>query len=181
MKSFSLLFIFSFIAFQAFAQVHKVKTDTVEVIQDYKYLYRYQNFYLSGQPTYETLVWLKDKGIRTIINLRTEKENSEFASSAFNEENLSRELGFTYYNLPIDVTKDYNPEKLNAFSDLLTRNEIILIHCASAGRVTDFFMAYLITKQGYTLDEATAVGRKLRFSLSLEKLLGAEIGLVIKE
>jgi protein tyrosine phosphatase (PTP) superfamily phosphohydrolase (DUF442 family) len=181
MKSLSVLFIFSCFAFQAFTQVHEARTDTVEVFQDFKNLYRYQNFYLSGQPAYETLLWLKNKGVQTIINLRTEKENSEFASSAFNEENLSRELGFTYYNFPVDGTQDYKPEKLKAFCDLLTRNEIILIHCASAGRVTDFFMAYLITKQGYTLDEATAVGRKLRFSLALEKLLGAEIGLVIKE
>jgi protein tyrosine phosphatase (PTP) superfamily phosphohydrolase (DUF442 family) len=181
MKLSTLLFVFSFAAFQAFAQVHEAKTDTVEVFQDFKNLYRYQNFYLSGQPTYETLLWLKEKGIRTVINLRTEKENSEFASSAFNEENLARKLGITYHNFPIDGTKDYNPEKLKGFSDLLTSNEIILIHCASAMRVTDFFMAYLITKEGYTLNEATAVGRKLRFSLSLEKLLGAEIDLLFKE
>ncbi len=181
MKSFFVLFIFSCIAFQVFAQVNEARTDTVEVIQDFRYLYHYQNFYLSGQPTYETLLWLKDKGVQTIINLRTEKENSEFVSSAFNEENLSRELGFTYHNFPIDGTQDYKPEKLKAFCDLLTRNEIILIHCESAMRVTNFFMAYLITRQGYTIDEATAVGRKLRFSLPLEKLLDAEISLKFKD
>lgn len=181
MRFISVLFIISCHAFNAFAQINNDKTDSVEVIQDFRYLYHYQNFYLSGQPTYETLLWLKEKGVQSIINLRTEKENSEFASGAFKEENLARELGFTYHNLPIDGTKDYTPEKLKAFSDLLTRDNIILIHCASAGRVTEFFMAYLITRQGYTIDEATAVGRKLRFSLPLEKLLGAEISLGIKE
>jgi len=164
-----------------FAQVHQEKTDTVEIIPDFRYLYRYQNFYLSGQPTYETLLWLKDKGVQTIVNLRTEEENNEFARSAFNEENLSRELGFTYHNIQIEGIKNYNPEKLKAFSDLLNRDEIILIHCESAIRVTNFFMAYLITNRGYTLDEATAVGRKLRFSLPLEKLLGSEFSLEIKE
>ncbi len=175
MKFTSLLLILSCCVFEAFTQVHGSRTDSVEVIQDFRNLFRYRNFYLSGQPAYETLLWLKERGTHTIINLRTENENNEFAEGAFNEEELSREMGFSYINFPVDGLQDYNPEKLKSFSDLLARDEIILIHCASAVRATNFFMAYLVANQGYTIDEALAVGRQIKFSLPLEKLLGAEI------
>jgi len=175
MKFISFLLLLSCSVLEAFTQVNDNRTDSVEAIQNFRNLFRYQNFYLSGQPAYETLLWLKERGAQTIINLRTENENSEFADGAFNEEKLSREMGFSYITFPVDGLQDYNPEKLKSFSDLLAKDEIILIHCASAIRATNFFMAYLVANRGYTIDEALAIGRKIRFSLPLEKLLGAEI------
>ena len=72
MKSSIIFFIFSFLlAFNLNAQDSIDKTDTVEVIKDFKNLYRYQNFYLSGQPTLESLQWLKSQGVTKIINLRS--------------------------------------------------------------------------------------------------------------
>lgn len=56
-----------------------------------------------------------------------------------------------------------------------------MIHCASAGRVTHFFMAYLIKNKGYSINEAVEIGKSLKFSLPLEKLLDTEISLEIKE
>ena len=79
------------------------------------------------------------------------------------------------------MAQDDNPEKLDALINLLNRNEKILIHCAGANRVSDFFMAYLIKSQGYTVNEAVQVGEKLKFSLPLEKLLDAEISLKIED
>ncbi|MCK4699702.1 MAG: hypothetical protein KAT38_05195 [Bacteroidales bacterium] len=55
-----------------------------------------------------------------------------------------------------------------------------MIHCASAGRVTHFFMAYLIKNKGYSINEAVEIGKSLKFSLPLEKLLETEISLEIK-
>ena len=182
MKSSIILFVFSFaLAIPAMGQDHAVKSDSVEVIQDFKNLYRYQNFYLSGQPTYETLLWLKSHGVKKIINLRTEKENSDFAAGAFNEVNIAREMGFEYFSLPVEGIKDYTPEKLDALVGLLNKNDSTLIHCAGAGRVSDFFMAYLVKSRGYTVNEAIGVGRMLKFSMPLEKLLNAEINFIIAD
>ncbi|MBN1414758.1 MAG: dual specificity protein phosphatase family protein [Bacteroidales bacterium] len=159
------------------AQEESVKTDTVETIAEFRNTFRYQDFYLSGQPTYEALQWLKSQGVSKIINLRSEKENNEYAAGSFNEESVSRQLGFVYYSLPVDGLKDYTPEKLDEFTGLLEGGGKTLIHCAGAVRVTYFFMAWLVKTQGYTLNEAAVIGRKLTFNLPIEKLLGTEISM----
>jgi len=159
------------------AQDISLRSDTVEVIQQFRNLYKYQNFYLSGQPTYEALQYFKSEGVVKIINLRTERENSEFTAGSFNEEAVAGQMGFTYIMLPVDGTKDYIPGKLEEFSKLLSGNDTVLIHCAGAGRVTYFFMAWLVKCRGYTLNEAVEIGKRLTFSLPLEKLLGVEISM----
>jgi hypothetical protein len=51
MKSGIILFILSFfLILNLNAQDYTDETDTVEVIKDFIYLYRYQNSYLGGQP-----------------------------------------------------------------------------------------------------------------------------------
>ena len=65
------------------AQVNPIKMDTVEVVSDFKNLYHYQNYYISAQPTYELLQWLHARGVDIIINLRSEKENTDFSCRRF--------------------------------------------------------------------------------------------------
>ena len=161
-------------------QDHSVKSDPVEVIEDYQNLFKFDNFYLSGQPTFELLRWLKSQGVTKIINLRSGEENSTFAEEAYNEQAVAKELGFEYKNIPVEGTTDYNPEKLQDFSELINEDEMILIHCRSAGRVTYFFMGYLIKTCGYSLNEAIAVGKEVKFTFPLEKLLDAEINMEIE-
>lgn len=151
--------------------------EKVEKIKRFNYLYRYQNFYLGGQPTLEELHWLKAQGVSRIINLRTEKENNEYSSSAFNEQSLVKELGFEYFEIPVGSTKDYSPGKLKAVSNRIKEGEKILLHCRTAGRVTQFFMAYLVKYQGYTINEAIAIGKNMNFSFPLEQLLDVEISM----
>jgi len=168
----SLLFVFNLNA-----QDHWDHKGSVEVIEDYQNLFRFDNFYLSGQPTLELLRWLKSQGVTKIINLRSEEENSTFAEEAYNEQAVAKELGFEYKNIPVEGITDYNPEKLQDFSELINEDEKILIHCRSAGRVTNFFMGYLIKTCGYSLNEAIAVGKEVKFTFPLEKLLDAEINM----
>ena len=182
MKSIIIFLIFSFlVVFNLNAQNNIDEADTVEVIKDFKNLFRYQNFYLSGQPTLEALQWFKSQGVTKIINLRSETENKGFLENAYNEEANAQELGFKYHSIPVDGTKDYSPEKLEVFLSLMNKNEKTVIHCASAGRVTHFFMAYLIKNKGYTVNEAVEIGKGLKFSLPLEKLLDTEISMEILE
>ena len=180
MKSRIIFSIFSlFLVFNLNAQKTNDKTDTVELIKDFKNLYRYKTFYLSGQPSLEALQWLKSQKVTKIINLRSEKENNEYSESAYNEKNKTSELGFEYHNLPVNGTEDFSPEKLEAFLKLINEDEKILIHCRSAGRVTYFFMAYLIKTKGYSVNEAVEIGKKLKFAFPLEKLLDTKISMEI--
>ncbi len=96
------------------------------MINDFKNLYHYQNYYISAQPAYETLQWLHSRGVRIIINLRSEKENADFTQGAFNEANICKDMGFEYYSIPVDGTKDYTPAKLDTLSVLLNKNDQIL-------------------------------------------------------
>jgi protein tyrosine phosphatase (PTP) superfamily phosphohydrolase (DUF442 family) len=158
-----------------FAQQIDGQTDSVKVIKDFRNLYQYQQFYLGGQPTYEALLWLKSKGVKKIINLRADRENNEFAATAFNEESLAAQLGLEYHSLPVDGMKDYTPARLDSLASLLRSEDITLIHCMSAIRATQFFMAWLVKYRGYSLNRAVAIGKQTTFSLPIEGLLGVEI------
>ena len=154
---------------------------TVEVIEDYENLFRFQNYYLSGQPTLEALKWLKSEGVTRIINLRTVDENEVFAREAYNEEAVAKSLGYDYYHIPVDGLADYSPEKLMEISEQVNVDEKILIHCRGAGRVTTFFMAYLVQSRAYSINEAVEVGKGLKYFFSLEKILDANIVMEIKD
>lgn len=156
-------------------QVTSVNQDTFEAIKGFRNLYRYENYYLSGQPSYEALQWLRSRGVNTIINLRSAKENQDFAEASFNEDSVAMQMGFNYYSIPVDGTKDYTPAKLEEMSVLLTEDKPVLIHCLSAGRATYFFMAYLIKYRDYSIDEAIEVGKRVAFSFPLENLLNIKI------
>jgi protein tyrosine phosphatase (PTP) superfamily phosphohydrolase (DUF442 family) len=179
MKSFNVfLFICCFAApVGIFAQAADHPPDSVEVISTFKNMYRYQHYYLSGQPSYEALQWLKTKGIRAIINLRSEKENTEYTIASYNEENVARQLDIPYYVIPVDGIKDYTPEKLQELSNLIDGNDPVFIHCAGIGRVNYFFMAYLIKNKGYSIDEAVCIGKQLTFTFPLENLLDTQISM----
>jgi len=167
------------IAFALNAQTVSVHSDSVARITQFKDFYQYQNFYLTGQPSLEALQWLRSKNVVKIINLRTEEENKEFSEFAYNEKSVAEKMGFEYYSLPVNGIEGYTSENLENFINLLNKDEKIVIHCRSATRVTDFFMAYLINKEGYSINEAVKIGRKIKFHLPLEVLLEREIDMRI--
>ena len=149
--------------------------DKVEKIDSFPYLYNYQNLYIGGQPTIEELRWLKSRGIKKIINLRSESENKEYSEYAYNEQYLVKELGFEYSSIPVNGAKDYTPGKLEAISVQMNANDKILLHCRTAGRATQFFMAYLVEYRGYSVGEAVAIGRKINYIVPLEQILDTQI------
>ena len=169
------------IILSANASCQDMAEERVEVFSDFENLFRFQNFYLSGQPTLEALKWLKSEGVTRIINLRTGEENESYASEAYNEEANAKSMGYEYYSIPIGGSADYSPEKLKKISDKLSKDEKILIHCRSAGRVTNFFMAYLIQTRSYSVNEAVEVGKELKYSFPLEQILDANIVMELED
>ena len=149
--------------------------DSVIVIEQFSNCFRYQDFYLSGQPSLKMLKWLRQEGVVSIINLRTEEENDDFEEMAFNEAEMARDLGFEYHSVPVDGFEAYTPGNLEKMASLLVPGKKVLIHCAGAGRVTSFFMAYLFKYEGYNIDEAVEVGKQLKFIMPLEELLDVKI------
>lgn len=145
----------------------------VEKVNNYENFYKSGNFYFAGQPNLETLQWLKQEGVSTIINLRSNDENKEFSKQAFSEEKVAKELGFNYVEIPMKGKEAFNPKTLKDFTEAIeSANGKILIHCKGAGRVTYVMMAYLIQTKGYTLEEAEKFGSQLTYFSALNALLG---------
>ena len=152
--------------------------DSVYKVEGKKDLFRSTNFYFGGQPTLEILRWLKSEGVTLVVNLRSGKENKDFAETAFNEENVARELGMTYVSIPLGEKPSYRPQAVDTFALVLNAHEgKAFIHCLSAGRVSYMWVAYLVRHRGYPLDDALAIGKRMKYPTTLEDLLGAKISL----
>ena len=149
----------------------------VEYIDSFDNLYRFQRFYIAGQPSLEAFRWLRDQGVTRVVNLRSEDENEDFAYSSFDEQSVMGELGMKYLSVPVSGRGGYTPENLEAMARFLEPDEQVLIHCGGAGRATNFLMAYLVRYEGYTLDQAVDVGQEMTFFLPLEPLLDIEVGM----
>ena len=154
--------------------------DSVYKVEGKKDLFRSTNFHFGGQPTLEILRWLKSEGVTLVVNVRSTKENKDFAETAFNEENVVRELGMAYTSIPLGEKPSYSPQAVDTFALVLkTHTGKAFIHCLSAGRVSYLWMAYLVRHRGYSLDDAVAIGKRMKYPTTLEDLLGAKISLTI--
>jgi uncharacterized protein (TIGR01244 family) len=154
--------------------------DSVYKVEGKKDLFRSSYFYFGGQPTLETLRWLKSEGITLVVNLRSTKENKDFAETAFNEENLVRELGMDYASIPLGEKTSYRPHAVDTFATVLKYHTgKAFIHCLSGGRASYMWAAYLATHRAYTLDNAVTMAKRIKYPTTLEDLLGAKIQLEI--
>lgn len=109
----------------------------------------------SGQPDMAGLANAKAVGVRFVINLRPDNEDS-----SFNTEAAVKSLGMTYMPLPISGASDFTREKVEAFDALIykTGAEVVLIHCASGNRVGALMALRARWISGLSPDDAMAVG-----------------------
>jgi len=144
-------------------------------VNSFEDLYRYHNFYISAQPEVARLTYLKDQGIRTIINLRTGEENEVFKEEEYDEKFVAEKLGFNYIELPVENGSGFTPEIQAEFNSLLDAETPALIHCTSGRRATFLFIAYLVQNRGVPLQEAVETGKQMMYHSPLELLLGKQI------
>ena len=133
-------------------------------------------FCVASQPSAEALRGFAEDGVTVVINLRME---SEMERVDFDEAAVCAEAGMDYVYIPMGGRdRVYPPEAVDTFAEALERHDgKALIHCASGGRATHLYMAYLIKHRGYDLQEALAVGSGLTYRpMPLSLLLDREIG-----
>ena len=177
----------SFLVFLAFVNVafsqetSPSELNQVERIDGIPNFFKSHNFYFAGQPSAETLKSLKEDGLALVINLRSDAENAKQTQNSFNEEELVKSLGMKYASVPMSGASANCPETVEKIAQVIKSVEgKILIHCASCGRVTNVWMAYLIKHRDFSVDEAISVGKQLKFKFYLEDLLGQEITMDLK-
>ncbi len=136
---------------------------------------------ISAQPTEDTLDWLAAKGVKTVINLRTNRENR---NNSFNEQEHARELGMNFVHIPMGGEDDYTPEQVRRFAAAFREAEAkgdVLVHCSSGGRARLIWMAYLIEELGLEPEEAIARANKLGGRpWELDRLLGGSLSLTMQ-
>lgn len=143
----------------------KPTTDKLEpaTIGDFK-AQKFGNIYFGGQPSPEDLAQFKAAGVKTVINLRLETENTKF-----DEAKALGDLGYRasqYHNPGFNSAATLSDPIFRRVRDLLTNknNEPVLLHCASGNRVGAIWLAHRVLDDGVpyekALEEAKAIGMK---------------------
>jgi uncharacterized protein (TIGR01244 family) len=117
--------------------------------------------YVSGQPTEKALRELKDRGVTTIVNLRTPPE---MAKVGFDEAALAKSLGMKYLYLPVRGTAEfpYSPDTLTKFAAAMKEADgAVLLHCTVGWRASHLWTAYLIQERGMSPAEAVKHGHAI--------------------
>ena len=115
------------------------------------------NVLTGGQPSREHLHNAREKGYRTVVNLRAEGEFDEF-----DEASTVDELGMRYVHIPMAGAGDLNEDNARRLHAALTEEEDapVMVHCGSGNRV-GALMAYRARHlQAHDKDEALRVGRE---------------------
>ncbi|MCP4250954.1 MAG: hypothetical protein GY778_28285 [bacterium] len=113
--------------------------------------------YFGGQPTAEALRAAPERGVRVVVNLRSEPEMSALG---FDEAGLVRELGMEYVAIPV-TPSTFGPEDADRLKDVLSRTSgPVLIHCGSSNRVGAVWALYLNRHRGHDVDDAIELGRR---------------------
>ena len=134
--------------------------------------------YISGQPDKESFSKLKQWGVTTVINLRTDREMANRSYVPFDEKKVLDSLGFKYVHIPLGGDDNpYTPEALKTFADALSAAEgKVLLHCTVAWRASHMWAAYLIEYKDFTPAMAIEHAKAINFGdLPLEGLLGKKM------
>ncbi|WP_417384819.1 fused DSP-PTPase phosphatase/NAD kinase-like protein [Gimesia sp.] len=113
-------------------------------------LYRSKLIYLAGQPTKEDLPLIQKDGVKTVVNLRTEKELD------WDEAGLVRMLELDYVAIPFLTPETLTPAVFDQCRGVLNdqaRHPLIL-HSASANRVGAIWLVHRVLDDDVEFDAA---------------------------
>lgn len=114
--------------------------------------------YFGGQPSEKDLQLLKERGVATIINLRTAPEMEELP---YNEAEAAEELGVEYVHVPV-TGEGATPEAVVQVRAIIEKSKAderpVLIHCGSGNRV-GYVWALVQGMNGVAPEEAIAEGK----------------------
>ncbi len=108
----------------------------------------------AGQPTAEQFAEMAAAGLRTVINLRPERE------IPWDERGTAIQLGLDYLNVPLAGAGDLTPAAASQLHAALSAHgKPVLVHCGSSNRVGALFALKSRFIDGRDADAALAEGR----------------------
>ena len=111
-------------------------------------------FYRGGQPRREGFAYLREIGVKTVINLRSEND----------EQTEVQKLGMKYVQIPLSVWERVSENKIQAFLQVLRERENypIFVHCERGADRAGFMVGlYRIAFQAWDADSAYREARAL--------------------
>lgn len=114
-------------------------------------------YWFASQPSQEDFALVEDAGIKTVINLRLDRE------LPWEERRVVEGLGMKYVHEPIAGVADLTDERLVQLRALLRDAEKpVMVHCGSSNRVGAIWYVSRVLDQGVSpdvaLDEARRAG-----------------------
>lgn len=119
------------------------------VIGEVPNLNRFEDIYTAAQPRREDFEQLAEHGVRTVVNLRYDREY------ALDERALVEQLGMTYvelpWNGPQEMTDELQTQMRRMFEEL---ERPVLVHCGSANRVGAVWISWRVLDGGIDVEQA---------------------------
>jgi len=110
------------------------------------------SFLTAGQPSESDLALLKERGVSTVITLRTDPEVTQFDEAA-----LVEELGMNFVSIPFRGPETLTDEVFGRVRDSLNNSEgPVFLHCGSANRVGGVWIAWRVLDGGLSVEDAVA-------------------------
>jgi len=109
--------------------------------------------YRGGRPNEAGMKILKQRGIKTVINLRNNKDDGA------QEEIRAREAGLNFYTVPLNIWFRPKAGQINKLMEIIARaeNQPVYVHCNLGADRTGMAIAiYRISHDGWTAKEANA-------------------------
>lgn len=113
--------------------------------------------YLAGQPSAEDYAQIKERGVKTVIDLRKDEEQR-----GFDEAKVVSEQGMTYVQIPWGSADELTDAKLDAMREALrTAERPLLMKCGSSNRVGAGWLAYRVLDEGVPVEQALAEAKEV--------------------
>jgi uncharacterized protein (TIGR01244 family) len=122
--------------------------------------------YVSGQPSEAALRDLAAKGVKTVINLRTQQEMDNRKQVPYDEAAIAKELGINYVHIPLGgPDTPYTPEALAKMTAAMEAADgKVLLHCTVAWRASHMWASYLVKEKGMSWDYALQAGEAMNLN-----------------
>ena len=120
-------------------------------------LHTFGDIYFAGALTADDLKLLRDRGVKTIVNLRTAPEFD------WDEAGEIERLGMRYVYTPFRSAEELTPAMFDRWMTVLREptERPIMIHCASANRVGPVWYAYRVLEGGLSPEAALAEAKTI--------------------
>ena len=118
------------------------------------------DIYLAGQPSKDDFKAFKERGVKSVVNLRTKEELD------WDKAKVLKELDLEYHHIPIKSADALTDETFDKLRKLFNNRDErpLLVHCAVASRVGAVWLAHRVLDDGVNYDaalvEAKTVGLK---------------------